>query len=235
VNVAEETENPRHSFPRALFGGLIVAGVVYIFVTVIASMAVPTDTLADSDGPLLEVVQIGPLAMSTKVFSAIALFALANGALINLIMASRLVYGMSRERILPDVFGRVHTQRRTPYAAIIFTALIAMALVVSGDLSDLADTTVLLLLLVFTAVNVSVLILRRDRVGHDHFRAPTILPVLGAIVSLALLTTKEGEIFLRAGILLLVGAALWVLTWYLHGRHQPSMDTGVLQAVKRPD
>ena len=49
--------------------------------TVIASMAVPTDTLAGSDGPLLEVVQVGPLAMNTKVFSAIALFALVNGAL----------------------------------------------------------------------------------------------------------------------------------------------------------
>jgi amino acid transporter len=235
VNVAEETENPRRNFPRALFGGLLVAGAIYILVTVIASMAVPTDTLSGSDGPLLEVVQIGPLAMSTKVFSAIALFALANGALINLIMASRLVYGMSRERILPDVFGRVHPKRYTPYAAIVFTALIAMALVASGDLADLADTTVLLLLLVFTAVNISVLVLRRDRVGHDHFRAPTVLPVLGAIVSLALLTTKDAEIFVRAGILLLVGAALWLVTWYTHGRHQPSMDTGVLEAVKRPD
>ena len=101
VNVAEETQNPRRDFPRALFGGLLLAGVIYLLVTLVASMAVPTGTLADSDGPLLEVVQLGPLAMSTKVFSAIALFALANGALINMIMASRLVYGMSRERILP--------------------------------------------------------------------------------------------------------------------------------------
>src|SRR3712207_962750 len=108
VNVAEETEDPRHAFPRALFGGLLIAGVVYLLVTIIASMAVPTGRLADSDGPLLEVVQEGPLAINTKVFAAIALFALANGALINLIMASRLVYGMAREEIIPGVFGRVH-------------------------------------------------------------------------------------------------------------------------------
>ena len=235
VNVAEESEHPRRDFPRALFGGLLAAGVIYILVTVIASMAVPTGTLADSDGPLLEVVQIGPLSMPTKVFSAIALFALANGALINLIMASRLVYGMSREGILPRLFGRVHSQRRTPYAAIVFTALIAMALVASGDLTDLADTTVLLLLLVFTVVNVSVLVLRRDPGERDHFRAPTVLPVLGAGVSLALLTTKEPEIFARAGVLLLIGGVLWLITWYTHGRHQPAMDTGVLQAVKQPE
>jgi amino acid transporter len=234
VNVAEETENPRRSYPRGLFGGLLIAGAIYLLVTVVASMIVPTDTLAGSDGPLLEVVQVGPLAMSTRVFAAIALFALANGALINLIMASRLVYGMSREGILPAAFGRVHPERRTPWAAIAFTAVIAIGLVLSGDLADLADTTVLLLLLVFAVVNVCVLVLRRDRVDRDHFRAPTALPVVGALVSLALLTTKEGEIFLRAGALLVLGALLWVVNWYAHGRHQPSMDTGVMEAISRP-
>jgi amino acid transporter len=235
VNVAEEAENPRKNYPKALFGGLLIAGAIYILVTVIASMAVPTGRLADSSGPLLEVVQLGPLAMPTKVFSAIALFALANGALINLIMASRLVYGMSREGILPAVFGRVHHGRQTPYAAILFTAAIAAALVLTGNLTNLADTTVLLLLLVFAVVNVSVLVLRRDKVREDHFVAPTILPVIGAIVSLALLTTKDGEIFLRAAVLLAVGALLWLVTWYAHGRHQSSMDTGVFEAITHPD
>ncbi len=235
VNVAEETRDPRRSFPRALFGGLLIAGVIYLLVTVIASMVVPTGTLAESDGPLLEVVDQGPLGMSTKVFSAIALFALANGALINLIMASRLVYGMSREGILPGVFARVHGGRRTPWVAIVFTASLAGLLVVSGDLEDLADTTVLLLLLVFATVNVCVLVLRRDRVEHDHFRAPAVLPVIGAAVSLALLTTKEGETFMRAGLLLAVGVALWLVTWLVHGRHQDPMDTGVMRAIQRPE
>ena len=234
VNVAEETRDPRDAFPRALFGGLLVAGVIYLLITVIASMVVPTGTLAGSDGPLLEVVKVGPLSMSTEVFSAIALFALANGALINMVMASRLVYGMSRERILPPFFGRVHAGRRTPWAAIVFTSLLAAVLVASGDLADLADTTVLLLLLVFAAVNVSVLVLRRDPVRHDHFVAPSWIPVVGAIVSLAMLTTKDGDIFLRAGALLVLGVVLWAVTWATHGRKQPPMDTGVLRTVSRP-
>jgi len=91
VNVAEETKGATRTFPRTLFLGLAIAGVVYLVVTLIASMAVPTNRLAESDGPLLEVVQQGPLAMNTKVFSAIALFALVNGALINMVMASRLI------------------------------------------------------------------------------------------------------------------------------------------------
>ena len=235
VNVAEGCERPARDYPRALFGGLLIAGVIYLLVTTVASMVVPTQTLADSDGPLLEVVQRGPLGMPTEIFSAIALFALANGALINLIMASRLVFGMARQRVLPPFLARVLPGRRTPWAAILLTTLIAAVLVVSGDLSTLADMTVTLLLIVFAVVNVCVLVLRRDPVGHGHFRAPTVLPVIGAVVSLALLTTKDADVFLRAGLLLLLGVVLWAITWFLHGRHQPSMDTGVLQAVGRPD
>ena len=89
--------------------------------------------------------------------------------------------------------------------------------------------------MVFAAVNVSVLILRRDAVGHDHFHAPTVIPVIGAIVSLALLTTKDGEIFLRAAALLVLGIVLWAVTWYTHGRHMRMLDTGVMQAIERPE
>src|SRR5215210_8095559 len=59
VNVAEETQEPSRIFPPALFGGLAIALGIYICVTVIAGMAVPVDRLSESDGPLLEVVQLG--------------------------------------------------------------------------------------------------------------------------------------------------------------------------------
>lgn len=219
VNMAEETQEPARDYPWALFGGLAAAGLIYLAITAVASTVVPTDRLVASDGPLLEVVRADPLNLPTKLFSAIALCALANGALINMIMASRIVYGMARERILPARLGAVHGERRTPLVAILTTTAIAMVLIVSGDLSSLADTTVLLLLLVFSAVNVAVLVLRRDPVDHTHFRAPTAIPVIGAFVSMALMTTKEAETLARAGVLLLVGTALWAVNWALHGRH----------------
>ena len=214
VNVAEKTRDPSRVFPRALFLGLGIAGVVYMLVTVIASMAVPTDKLVDSSGPLLEVVDQGPLGMSTKVFAAIALFALTNGALINLIMASRLVYGMSREGIVPEALGRVHEGRNTPYVAIVFTASLAALLVIVGDLETLADTTVLLLLFVFVCVNAAVLVLRRERVDHEHFRAPTFVPVLGVFACAALIVQKafdDPAIFLYGGGLIAIGIALWAI------------------------
>src|SRR4051812_29600630 len=212
VNVAEETREPRRDYPRALFGGLLAAGGIYLLVTVVASMVVPTAQLAASDGPLLEVVGRGPLAVPDRVFSAIALFALANGALINMIMASRVLYGMAQEGIVAPLFARVSVRRQAPWLAILTVTGVAAALVLSGDVSELADTTVLLLLVVFAMVNVSALVLRRQPVSHDHFRAPTAVLVVGAGVSLAMLTTKGAETFARAGLLLAVGAALWVLT-----------------------
>jgi amino acid transporter len=233
VNVAEETRNPSRVFPPALFAGLGIALAVYMLVTLIAGMAVPVDRLAESDGPLLEVVQLGPLAMNTKVFSAIALFALTNGALINMIMASRLVYGMAAQGIVPRGLGRVHAKRRTPWVAIVFVAALAVALIALGDLESLADTTVLLLLMVFVCVNVAVLLLRREPVEHQHWRAPTALPVLGAVACLGLIVQKAVEdavIFAYAGGLLVLGVALWGLSRALAGPAEPVDPTTLVDS-----
>ena len=98
-------------------------------------------------------------------------------------MASRVAYGMARQGVVPSVLGRVHKSRRTPWVAIVFVTLITLILVSTGNLSALSQTTVALLI-VFTLVNIAVLVLRRDPVGHHHFRTPTVLPILGALTSL---------------------------------------------------
>ena len=116
VNVAEETREPSRNYPRALFGGIAVAGVLYLLVTLTASYVVPTGQLSGSDAPLLEVVELGPLGISTELFSFIALMAVANSALINMIMASRVVYGMADQGIVAGVFSRVLPGRQTPLA-----------------------------------------------------------------------------------------------------------------------
>ena len=223
VNLAEETRHPRRDFPRALFGGLIIAGLIYLGVALTTSMLVDTETLTESTGPLLEVVKVAGLTFPPKLFALIALFAVTNTALINMIMASRLVYGMSNEGIVPAIFGRVGAKRQTPYVAIAFTVLIAMTLVATGDLAGLADTTVLLLLLVFAVVNIAVLVLRKvpdeddEKIEGDSeksFRAPTWAPVAGAVVSLVLaspLTGREASVYLRAGILLAIGVVLYAI------------------------
>ena len=213
VNVAAETQDPARAYPKSLFGALAIAGALYLLVTIGASMVVPTSDLAASDGALLEVIKQGPLGIPEKLFSAIGLVALSNGALINMIMASRLLYGMAEEGVVPRPFGLVLSERRTPWFAIAFTSAIAAVLVATGDLDDLADTTVALLVVVFAIVNACVLVLRREPVDHEHFVVPSFVPVIGVVISLALLTQIEAEIYARAGILVLVGVALWVVNW----------------------
>jgi basic amino acid/polyamine antiporter, APA family len=231
VNVCEEAHEPSKNYPRALFTGLAIAGVIYLLIAFIASAAVPTQTLADSSGPLLEVVQLGPLSMSTEVFSAIALFALTNGALINLIMASRLIYGMAAQGIVPRPLGRVHRVTRTPWVAIIFTGTLAGILIAIGSLENLADTTVLLLLSVFVCVNSAVLVLRRDPVQHEHFHAPTLLPIIGVVTSLGLMIKTafdETVTYAYAGALLGLGVALWLIDRALTGQPEEIDPTQLL-------
>ena len=141
---------------------------------------------------------------------------MANSALINMLMASRLVYGMSREGVLPPILGRVHRSRRTPYVAIAFTSLLAFGLIAFvGAVPALGGTTALLLLGVFTIVNITVLMLRRDTVGHEHVKAPTILPLLGAASCAFLVGPWTGRATVQytiAGVLLAIGVVLWFVT-----------------------
>jgi len=225
VNMAEETQDPIRVFPRALLGGMLIAGVLYLAIGFIAATVVDPTTLAASSGPLLEVVEASHVSIPSRFFSAIALIAIANTALINMIMASRVVYGMARQGVIPSVMGATHSIRRTPWVAIIFTTLIALVLVTYGSLGDLADTTVALLLLVFAIVNVSVLVLRRSPVAHRHFVAPSVLPVIGAVTCLILLAQllrddlqEDGKILWFGGGLLLVGLVLWGLNMLAQGR-----------------
>ena len=180
---------------------------VYALVGVAASAAVPTDVLAGSSGPLLEVVRAAG-GVPEDLFAAIALVAIANGALLTSIMSSRLAYGMARDGVLPSVLTRVLPGRRTPWVAVLVTTGASALLALTGDLATLAGTVVLLLLVVFVAANSAVLVLRRDRVAHDHFRTPTVLPYLGLASCVLLATQLDGDVLLRGVLALAVGLLL---------------------------
>ncbi|WP_419995507.1 APC family permease [Streptomyces boninensis] len=214
VNMVEETKDPARSFPRAIFIGVAITGTIYVLVALISSLMVDHSRLAESSGPLLLVVKESGVEIPAKVFALIALFAVSNSALINLMMASRLCYGLANERVLPKVMGRVLPGRRTPVVGIVFVCLIAIGLVTTSEIEDLGDTTSFLLLCVFTVVNIAVLVLRRQPVEHAHFRTPTWAPVLGAITAGVLaspLADRSGKVYALAGILLVVGIALWAV------------------------
>jgi amino acid transporter len=220
VNMAEETKDPVGIFPKMLLTGLLFTALIYVLVSVTAIALVPPGELAQGDTPLLKVVAAGAPNFPLWIFGFITMFAVANTALINMLMASRLVYGMSREHVLPRVLGKVHRTRCTPYVAIAFTTLLAFALITFvGEIPALGGTTALLLLCVFTVVNVAVLVLRKDPVAHAHFRTPTFLPVLGFLCCAFLVgpwTGRDPVQYRIAGILIGIGIVLWLITVWIN-------------------
>lgn len=211
ANLIEEVREPSKVYPKALFFSLLTAGFMYMLVGTAASIAVPAGELAESTGPLLDVIEATGVPVPAWLFSAIALIAVANGALLTMIMASRLTYGMAGQGLLPRMLGRVLPGRRTPWVAIIVTTVCAIVLTATGGIAVLAETVVILLLIVFISTNLAVLVLRRDKVEHAHFRAWTALPVLAILSCIVLLTQQSGEVWLRGGIIVAVGLVTYVV------------------------
>lgn len=228
ANLAEEVRNVRKVYPRALFGALLIAGAIYMGVGIAAATVMPIEELVHSSAPLLEVVKASHLGIPPRLFAFIALVAVANGALLTMIMSSRLAYGMSRQGLLPNALSKVLPERRTPWVAIVATTMVAIILTLTGSLATLAETVVLLLLFVFISTNLAVLVLRRDVVDADHFRVPTWVPVLAIVSCVVLLTQQSAETWLRAGALMLVGVALYFLARL--GGTRPQFNTQLADA-----
>ncbi|KQR25043.1 APC family permease [Microbacterium sp. Leaf151] len=211
ANMAEEVKNPSRTYPRALFGAIATAAVVYLLIALGAVIVLPPAQLAESTGPLLDVVAASGVAIPAWLFGTIALVAIANGALLFMVMASRVGFGLAESGLLPHAFSRVLPRRRTPWVSIVVVGAATIALSFVGDVATLAETTVLLLLLVFLAANVSVLVLKKDEVAHEHFRVPRVVPVLAIIASIVLLTQQTGIVWLGALGYIAVGSVLFLV------------------------
>jgi len=191
LNVAEECVDPQRTVPIGIVSAMLVATVLYMAVAITAVSVVPWRELAAAPGPLAEVMARAAPWLPGWVYVAITIFAVANTALLNYITASRLTYGMARQGLLPEALARVHPTRRTPHVAVGVLLVFVVALMLSGDISQLASATVLLLLAVFTCVNLSLLVLQR-RAGEKPggFEIPAFVPALGALVCAALLVNR---------------------------------------------
>ena len=225
VNMAEEAKNPSRIFPKVLLGGLLITGVIYLLVSITAIALVDAEALGEGATPLLKVVEAGAPWFPLSVFGIITMCAVANSALINMLMASRLLYGMAQEKVLPAILGKVLPKRRTPYTAIVFTTGLAIVLITFvGAVPDLGGTTALLLLAVFTLVNIAVLVLRSDTVAHDHFISPLGLPYIGAVTCAFFVgpwTGRDSVQYLIAAVLIGLGVVLWGATvFYMKSKRQ---------------
>lgn len=210
VNVAEEVKNPERNVPRAIIIALAIAGIIYIIVSWLATQILSPTELAASEAPLLEVVRRAQPSFPQIIFTFIALFAVLNTTLLNFVTASRLLFGMARERLLPTWLGKLHRRRATPYRTFVVILPIAIFLALSGTLEFLAGTTATLILAMFCLVNLSLLFIKRREHETNGFRVPYLIPAVALLFDAILIAFASPEshilalIFTAIGILLIL-------------------------------
>jgi APA family basic amino acid/polyamine antiporter len=240
ANVAEETVNPHRAFPRALIGGMLAAGVIYVLVAIAASLVVDSNKLATSPAALLEVVEADvipvPLGFMTTLFAVIACIAITNTTLVAVVTQPRILYGMANEDVVPGVFAKLHPSRRSPWVGLVFSALVVVTLLVVGTLvvelgggldliSRLATVTVVLLLFIYALVIAAAM----KQSGQDEtdrtFHAPRWLLVLGLIGNAVLLVyvvvDDPTSVVWCAG-LVAIGVVLFLVEHFLNRRSTTS-------------
>ena len=239
ANVAEETIDPHRAFPRSLVGGMVVAGLVYVLVSMAAALTVPTDQLASSDAALLEVVKQGILPFSTDfmetLFSIIALIAITNTTLVTIVTQPRILYGMAKEDVVPGVFAKIHATRRSPWVGLLFSAAVVAVLLIAGSIlleagggldlvNRLALVTVVLLLAIYALVIVSCLKLRGRDEDERTFRANTPLLIVGLVGNLAILgfaIYDDPSSLIWCAALIGVGVVLFLIEYAAGSRNRP--------------
>jgi len=187
VNVAEEVKDVSRTLPRAIIATLLLTLVLYMAVTLVAVRSLPIAELAASEAPLALVYERAGGDAAVLV-GLVAVAATANGALIQIVMASRVLYGLAAQRQLPAVLARVHPRTRTPLIATGLVVAAVLLLAEGFDLGGLAEATSLIALTVFTLVNLALWRLKRREPASlqrrtGHLTVPIWVPVTGFLVS----------------------------------------------------
>lgn len=194
VNVAEEVKDPERTFPKAIAITLVVTALLYGGVSVVSISALPLDDLAASKAPLSDLFA-RLTGLPTYTIDGLATVAVVNGALIQIIMASRVFYGLAGRGWLPAALGRINARTRTPVRATALAALLVTVFAFSLPLVTLAKVTSLVTLLIFSVVNLALLRLgaRSESGGPRGYWFPRWVPLMGFIFSLGFALFQIGE------------------------------------------
>lgn len=188
VNLAEEANAPVTALPKAILLTLVIATVLYVGVVIVALSVVPATELGASSAPLSLVFQ-RTTGGSPALISGIAVIATLNGIIAQIILASRVIYGLSRQKVLPEWLGVLDQRTQTPRLATAIVTAAVLALALLQRIDRLADLTSLLMLAVFLAVNAALVAmkLRRDPPPPDVVIVPMIVPVMGTVTCAVML------------------------------------------------
>ncbi|MFK8068573.1 MAG: APC family permease [Gammaproteobacteria bacterium] len=185
VNVAEEVKQPQRTLPAAIILVLIFTTIIYIAVAMAAIVTVSPDQLSGQGAPLSYIYEIGT-GNKPVVITLIGMFAVVNGALVQIIMGSRILYGMGNQGWLPTVFSKIHPKTRTPHIATLLVTVATLIFALWLPLVTLAKTTSLITLLIFSFINLALILVKlRDPKPDGVMTYPLWLPIAGFISNLA--------------------------------------------------
>ena len=189
VNLVEEVKQPRQTLPKAILLAIGISLLFYVGVALVAARAAPLDLLAESDAPLALVVQ--QTGFSTGPIAFISLVAVVNGALVQLVMASRVIYGMARQGLAAHWLGNTHAKTKTPLTATIVVTAAILVFALWLPLTVLAQITSMIVLLVFVLVNVALISVKRRGPGPvESFSVSALVPAMGALTSSLLILVQ---------------------------------------------
>ena len=195
VNVAEEVKEPEKNLPLSILLALTLATFFYIALAVSSLLVVSPKELVQSDAPLAVVYETAT-GNKPLLISIISLFAVVNGALIQIIMASRVCYGLSKQGWLPEIIGKVSDKTHTPVNATLLITLIIIVMALWLPIETLARATSYLLLVIFTLVNLALVRIKRRKTEKDNiFVVPMLVPVTGAITCIVFLLLQTLLVF----------------------------------------
>lgn len=222
ANLAEEAHDPRRTLPLAICLAILCTTVIYLLISLVAVSVVPFEQLKASPTPLIDVVRQGAPGFPVQIYSVVPAFAVFNTGLLNLLMASRLLYGMARgpKGQLPRILAYVHPRWHTPVIALIVAAFIVVVMVLSTtDVSTLANGTTTFLLIVFALLHAGLLVAKRKGLGEAPlFHVPAIIPAAGSILCLLLLASRDLQHYKVAAGLTAAAVVLFVINRFILGR-----------------
>lgn len=186
VNIVEEVKRPSRNLPIAIIVAVLVATLLYYAVAVSALRVLNASELAQSDAPLSAIMAAS--GGSRQLIAIISLIAVVNGALVQIIMASRVLYGMAAKNMAPSWFGSINWRTRTPVHATVLVTAIILLFALLMPITRLAQLTSLAMLLIFILVNLALVKIKRQMNGeYEGIRFPVAVPILGAMTALVLL------------------------------------------------
>lgn len=218
ANIAEEVKEPHRNLPKAIIYSIIITTILYCLTAISVVSILPYNEIAASEAPLRDVATEVLGSAGGIIMSLIALFATANTVLIMLIVTSRMMYGMARDKALPEQLSKISPKYRIPVISVLLTMIFTIIPIFFGDISIVAHATVFGVLINFFLVNISLIVLRKTKPNLERpfkvkpsIKWVPIVALLGSIVCIGLLFTFDWLIIVIQSVIILCGIGVFYI------------------------